>query len=108
MGRIDLRALGDHSVRSLLAEEPDGAQVIVINTQHPLFVERKGDVWYQLETAAREIYAHLEGVSIDEYERSVNRVLLLALGIRARRRTPAGQQPDLGLFRRPTDRRRRG
>lgn len=108
VGRIELRALGDHSMRSLLAEEPDGAQVIVINTQHPLFVERKGDVWYQLETAAREIYAHLEGVSIDEYERCVNRVLLLALGIRARRRTPAGQQPDLGLFRRQNERPRRG
>lgn len=98
VGRIELRALGDHSVRSMSVEEPDGAQVIVINTQHPLFVERKGDVWYQLETAAREIYAQVEGVSIDEYERCVNRVMVLALGIRTRRRTPAGQQADLGLF----------
>jgi hypothetical protein len=108
VGRIELRALGDHSVRSLTMEEPDGAQVIVINTQHPLFVERKGDVWYQLETAAREIYAHVEGVSIDEYERCVNRVMVLALGIRARRRTPAGQQPDLGLFGRQHTRKRGG
>jgi hypothetical protein len=60
--------------------------VIVINTRHPLFLERKGDTWYQLETAAREVFALQEGASVSEYERQVNEVVLLALDLRARRR----------------------
>jgi len=84
VGRIELRSLGDPAVRSLTLEE-DGTTVIVINTQHPLFNERRGDVWYQLETAAREITSHLDGISLAEYERQVNQVILLALGLRRRR-----------------------
>lgn len=94
VGRIELRALGDPSVRSLRLEE-EGVTVIVINTQHPLFLERKGDVWYQLEVAAREIYAHLEGLNVDEYEHLVNQVMLLALGLRQRRRSDRKVQMDL-------------
>jgi hypothetical protein len=85
VGRIELRSLGDPAIRSLTLEE-DGTTVIVINTQHPLFNERRGDVWYQLETAAREITSHVEGISLSEYERQVNQVILLALGLRRRRR----------------------
>lgn len=96
VGRIELRSLGDPALRSLTFHE-EGATVVVINTQHPLFVERRGDVWYQLETAAREIYAQLDGTTVREYERHVNQVMLLALGIRRRRRAPRGQQTRLPL-----------
>ena len=98
VGRIELRALGDPGIRSLTLEE-DGTTVIVINTQHPLFNERRGDVWYQLETAAREITSHIEGISLAEYERQVNQVILLALGIRGRRRRRRTRQPTLRLTR---------
>ncbi|MBO0744209.1 MAG: ATP-binding protein [Candidatus Dormibacteraeota bacterium] len=96
VGRIELRALGDPGIRSLTLEE-DGTTVIVINTQHPLFNERRGDVWYQLETAAREITGQVEGISLAEYERQVNQVILLALGIRGRRRRRRTRQPTLRL-----------
>ena len=59
---------------------------VVINSRHPLFLKRGGDIWYQLETAAREVFKSLEGASIVEYERRVNEVILLAFRLRARRR----------------------
>lgn len=96
VGRIELRGLGDPSIRSLTLEE-EGTTVVVINTQHPLFLERRGDVWYQLETAAREITSQAEGLSVAEYERQVNQVVLLALGIRGRRRHRRTRQPTLRL-----------
>ncbi|MBO0685597.1 MAG: hypothetical protein J2P45_20770, partial [Candidatus Dormibacteraeota bacterium] len=96
VGRIELRSLGDPALRSLTLQE-EGVTIVVINTQHPLFIERRGDVWYQLETAAREIYAPLEGTTVGEYERHVNQVMLLALGIRRRRRAPRGEQTRLAL-----------
>src|SRR5207302_4656077 len=83
-GRIVLRPL-ERSRRSQTLVE-DGTRLIVINTRHPLFIERKGDTWYQLETAAREVFALQEGASVTEYERQVNEVVLLALDLRARRR----------------------
>ncbi len=96
-GRIVLRPL-DRATRSRTVEE-DGARVIVINSRHPLFVERRGDTWYQLETAAREVFATLEGASIAEYERRVNEVLLLALDLRTRRRRrPRRRAPQLELL----------
>jgi hypothetical protein len=90
-GRIVLRPL-DRTARSRTVEE-DGTRVIVINTRHPLFVERRGDTWYQLETAAREVFATLEGASIAEYERRVDEVLVLALGLRTRRRRLSQRRP---------------
>jgi hypothetical protein len=64
----------------------DGIKVVVLNSQHPLFRERKGDIWYQLETAASEICKSIEGVSVAEYERRVNEIVLLAFRLRGRRR----------------------
>jgi hypothetical protein len=96
VGRIELRSLGDPGIRSLTLEE-DGTTVIVINTQHPLFNERRGDVWYQLETAAREVTGRVEGISVAEYERQVNQVVVLALGLRRRRRQRQPRQPTLRL-----------
>ncbi|HXM55321.1 MAG TPA: ATP-binding protein [Candidatus Dormibacteraeota bacterium] len=97
VGRIALRPLA-RTIRSQTIEE-DGARVIVINTRHPLFLERRGDTWYQLETAAREVFAALEGVSVAEYERRVNEVVLLALDLRTRRRRgPRRRPPQLDLL----------
>lgn len=84
LGRIELRPL-ERTVRSQTLDE-DGTRVIVINTCHPLFLERRGDTWYQLETAARELFGPLAGVSVAEYERRVNELVLTALELRARRR----------------------
>jgi len=59
---------------------------VVINSRHPLFLKRSGDIWYQLETAAREVFKSMEGASASEYERRVNEVILLAFQLRPRRR----------------------
>ena len=47
----------------------DGVRTVVINNRYPLFLERRGDVWYQLETAAREICKAAEATSVAEYEK---------------------------------------
>jgi hypothetical protein len=96
-GRIALRPL-DRALRSQTVVE-DGVRVIVINTRHPLFLERRGDTWYQLETAARELFATVEGISVTDYERRVNEVVTLALGLRTRRRRAArARQVSLSLL----------
>jgi hypothetical protein len=65
---------------------------VVINSRHPLFLKRGGDIWYQLETAAREVFKSLEGASIGEYERRINEVVLLAFQLRARRRAARSER----------------
>jgi Histidine kinase-, DNA gyrase B-, and HSP90-like ATPase len=96
-GRIVLRRL-DRSLRSRTVEE-DGASLIVINTHHPLFEARRGDTWYQLETAVRAVLATEDGLSPAEYERRVDEVLGLALDLQRRRRRPRGpRQPQLDLL----------
>lgn len=89
-GVIAIRAL-DEKVRSMTVVE-DGVRTVVINSRYPLFVQRRGDVWYQLETAAREIFK-VDNTSVSEYEKRVNDILLMALKLRARRkhRTSARQ-----------------
>jgi hypothetical protein len=73
--------------------------VIVINTRHPLFLERRGDTWYQLETAAREVFAGVEGASVADYERRVDQVVTMALELRTRRRRAArARQGSLALL----------
>jgi len=90
-GIIAVRQL-DPRVRSMTVLE-DGVRTVVINSRYPLFVERRGDVWYQLETAAREICKAAEVASVVEYEKRVNDIVLTALQLRAsRRRRPAGRQ----------------
>jgi hypothetical protein len=90
-GIIAVRAL-DPRVRSMTVLE-DGVRTVVINSRYPLFLERRGDVWYQLETAAREICKAAEAASVAEYEKRVNDIVLTALQLRAsRRRRPAGRQ----------------
>ncbi len=90
-GIIAIRPL-DSRVRSMTVLE-DGVRTVVINNRYPLFLERRGDVWYQLETAAREICKAAEATSVAEYEKRVNDIVLTALQLRAsRRRRPAGRQ----------------
>jgi hypothetical protein len=90
-GIIAIRPL-DPRVRSMTVLE-DGVRTVVINSRYPLFIERRGDVWYQLETAAREICKAAEASSVAEYEKRVNDIVLTALQLRAsRRRRPAGRQ----------------
>jgi Histidine kinase-, DNA gyrase B-, and HSP90-like ATPase len=99
-GRVALRPL-DRATRSQTIEE-DGVRVIVINTRHPLFQERRGDLWYQLETAAREVLASVDGLSVPEYERRVDELLRRALDLRARRRRRPGRRaPQLSLLEGP-------
>jgi hypothetical protein len=83
-GQVVVRPL-DPAIRSQTVIERE-VTTVVINSRHPLFLKRGGDIWYQLETAAREVFKSLEGASVSEYERRVNEILLLAFRLRARRR----------------------
>ncbi len=83
-GNVVVRPL-DQTIRSQTVIEDD-VTTVVINSRHPLFLRRGGDIWYQLETAAREVFKSLDGASVGDYERRVNEVILLAFQIRARRR----------------------
>jgi hypothetical protein len=83
-GQVIVRPL-DPSIRSQKVIENE-VTTVVINSRHPLFLKRGGDIWYQLETAAREVFKTVDGVSTSDYERRVNEVILLAFQLRARRR----------------------
>jgi len=83
-GQVIVRPL-DPSIRSQTVIEHE-VTTVVINSRHPLFLKRGGDIWYQLETAAREVFKAIEGASATDYERRVNEVILLAFQLRARRR----------------------
>jgi hypothetical protein len=91
-GEIVIRPL-EPSIRSEAVLE-DGVRKVVINSNHPLFKERRGDTWYQLETAAREICRDAEPSNVMEFERRVNQIVLTAfkLKTRPRRRRPGGKQ----------------
>jgi hypothetical protein len=90
-GHVVVRPL-DPSIRSQTVIEHE-ITTVVINSRHPLFLKRGGDIWYQLETAAREVFKSLEGASVAEYERRVNEVVLLAFQLRARRRHARSRKP---------------
>jgi Histidine kinase-, DNA gyrase B-, and HSP90-like ATPase len=83
-GQVIVRPL-DPSIRSQKVIENE-VTTVVINSRHPLFLKRGGDIWYQLETAAREVFKTMDGVSTSDYERRVNEIILLAFQLRARRR----------------------
>jgi hypothetical protein len=89
-GNVVVRPL-DPSIRSQTVIERE-VTTVVINSRHPLFLKRGGDIWYQLETAAREVFKSLEGASIGEYERRINEVVLLAFQLRARRRAARSER----------------
>ena len=100
-GDIVIRPLGP-AIRSQTVID-DAVKVVVINSQHPLFRERKGDIWYQLETAASEICKSVEGVTVAEYERRVNEIVLLALRLRGRRRQVRTLPAQLKVLQQGTD-----
>ena len=47
---------------------------------------RKGDLWYQLETALREVCVTIPEATVPEFERRVNELMLVSLGLAERRR----------------------
>jgi hypothetical protein len=80
-------------VRSALVEE-DGVRRVVINPRYPLYDVRRGDLWYQLETALREVCATLPEATVPEFERKVNELMLVSLAFtdKPRRRRPASER----------------
>jgi hypothetical protein len=97
-GQVIVRPL-DPSIRSQTVIEQE-VTTVVINSRHPLFLKRGGDMWYQLETAAREVFKSMEGANANDYERRVNEVILLAFQLRARRREARSRKasPQLPLI----------
>lgn len=96
VGSIVIRAL-DPSVRSTTVLEGE-SRIVVINSRYPLFRERRGDFWYQLETAARELCKLIESASVGEYEQRVNEIVLAAASLKERRRRPLPKGRQLGLL----------
>ncbi len=96
-GDIVIRPL-DPRVRSAMVEE-DGVRRVVINPRYPLYDVRRGDLWYQLETALREVCATLPEATIPEFERKVNELMLVSLAFTERRvrRPAAGRTVRAGL-----------
>jgi hypothetical protein len=98
VGEVAIRAL-DPRIRSALVLE-EGVRRVIINSRYPLFEVRKGDLWYQLETALREVCVTIPEATVPEFERRVNDLMLvsLALAARHRRRTaPGTRQLRAGL-----------
>jgi hypothetical protein len=96
-GDIVIRPL-DPRVRSAMVEE-DGVLRVVINPRYPLYDVRRGDLWYQLETALREVCATLPEATIPEFERKVNELMLVSLAFTERRvrRPGPGRTVKAGL-----------
>jgi hypothetical protein len=75
----------DPRLRSALVEE-DGVRRVVINSAYPLYEVRRGDLWYQLETALREVCVTIPEATVPEFERRVNELMLVSLALAERRR----------------------
>jgi hypothetical protein len=75
----------DPRLRSALVEE-DGVRRVVINSAYPLYEVRRGDLWYQLETALREVCLTIPEATVPEFERRVNELMLVSLALAERRR----------------------
>ncbi len=95
----------DPRLRSALVEE-DGVRRVVINSAFPLYEVRRGDLWYQLETALREVCVTIPEATVPEFERKVNELMLVSLKLaEGRRRRPrksgttAGRVRQAGLWR---------
>ncbi|MEW5992118.1 MAG: ATP-binding protein [Chloroflexota bacterium] len=84
IGEIVIRDL-DPRLRSAMVVE-DGVRRVVINSRYPLYQVRKGDLWYQLETALREVCVTIPEATVPEFERKVNELMLLSLNLAGRRR----------------------
>ena len=88
VAEVVVRAL-DSRLRSAMVVE-DGVRRIVINSRYPLYEVRRGDLWYQLETALREVCVTIPEATVPEFERKVNELMLVSLSLTARpkRRKP--------------------
>src|SRR5450759_546282 len=75
----------DPRLRSALVEE-DGVRRVVINSAYPLYEVRRGDLWYQLETALREVCVTIPEATVAEFERKVNELMLVSLALAERGR----------------------
>lgn len=75
----------DPRLRSALVEE-DGVRRVVINSAYPLYEVRRGDLWYQLETALREVCVTIPEATVPEFERKVNELMLVSLALAERGR----------------------
>ncbi len=84
IGEIVVRAL-DPRLRSAMVVE-DGVRRVVINSRFPLYEVRKGDLWYQLETALREVCVTIPEATVPEFERKANELMLVSLALTDRRR----------------------
>jgi len=92
IGEVVVRAL-DPRMRSAMVVE-DGVRRVVINSRYPLYEVRKGDLWYQLETALREVCAMIPEATVPDFERRVNELMLLSLSLAARRRRSRKARPQ--------------
>ncbi len=84
----------DPRLRSALVVE-DGVRRVVINSAYPLYEVRRGDLWYQLETALREVCLTIPEATVPEFERRVNELMLVSLELAERRKrgTKKGTTP---------------
>jgi hypothetical protein len=82
IGEVVVRAL-DPRLRSAMVVE-DGVRRVVINSRYPLYEVRKGDLWYQLETALREVCVTIPEATVPEFERKVNELMLVSLSLTGR------------------------
>jgi hypothetical protein len=91
----------DPRLRSALVEE-DGIRRVVINSAYPLYEVRRGDLWYQLETALREVCVTIPEATVPEFERKVNELMLVSLALADRRRRgtkrPAAERTRQGAI----------
>jgi hypothetical protein len=91
VGEIVIRSL-DPRLRSAMVVE-DGVRRVVINSRYPLYEVRKGDLWYQLETALREVCVTIPEATVPEFERKVNELMLVSLALAERRRRRPRRRP---------------
>jgi hypothetical protein len=91
VGEVVIRAL-DPRLRSAMVVE-DGVRRVVINSRYPLYEVRKGDLWYQLETALREVCVTIPEATVPEFERKVNELMLVSLSLAERRRRKRASGP---------------
>jgi hypothetical protein len=82
----------DPRLRSALVEE-DGVRRVVINSAFPLYEVRRGDLWYQLETALREVCVTIPEATVPEFERKVNELMVVSLALAERRRRGTKRPP---------------
>ena len=92
VGEVVIRSL-DPRLRSAMVVE-DGVRRVVINSRYPLYEVRKGDLWYQLETALREVCITIPEATVPEFERKVNELMLVSLSLAARRKRRPARRKD--------------